>query len=176
MGKKYDYNIEQHKKMIEIQLLNERDEDEEISKVYEIVRNNIFRIYIETGVSISEFALMANVSSSTLKRIFRSDFSERERLNLNSLLKIAVNLNIPIECIVSNLTPGDIEFVKKYHQLEGVEKKKIESEIDNLTTCRCNNKVHKKRAAQDNEENIPKQMDIFEILKDMEDTNKCEIN
>lgn len=168
MGKKYDYNIEQHKKMIEIQLLNDRDEDEEINKVYEIVRNNIFRIYIETGVSISEFALMANVSSSTLKRIFRSDFSERERLNLNSLLKIAVNLNIPIECIVSNLTPDDIELIKKYHQLEGLEKKKIESEIDNLTIC--HNKAHKKKNIHKNAMNIPKQMDIFEILKNIEET------
>lgn len=61
-----DYDIEQHKRMIEIQL-NNKNEEEEIEKINEIVRNNLLRIFIETEVSMREFALLSDISASTFK-------------------------------------------------------------------------------------------------------------
>lgn len=155
-----DYDIEQHKRMIEIQL-NNKNEEEEIEKINEIVRNNLLRIFIETEVSMREFALLSDISASTFKRLFNS---EKANLNLKSLLKLSVNLDIPIECLVSNLTPEDIELVKMFHQLDANHKKAVKSEIEKLTThCK---KTYKRRKMQDI--NFTSQINMFDYLQNIE--------
>lgn len=136
-----DYDIEQHKKMIEIQLLNTKSEEEEIEKISEIVRNNLWEIFLETGVSMREFALLSGISPSTVKRVFNA---KKGNLNLMSLLKLSANLGIPIECMVSELTPADIELVKKFHKLDGVGKENIKKklEMEVVTRDRNERKVH----------------------------------
>lgn len=158
-----NYDIEQHKRMIEIQLSNNRDEEEEMEKINEIIRNNLLRIFIETGVSLREFALLSDISVSTFKRIFSN---ENVNVNLKSLLKLSVNLNIPIECLVSNLTPDDIEMIKKFHQLDGDIKMAVENEI--VKFSRHYKKERKKRTVKD----LANQMDIFEFLKSLEEKNE----
>lgn len=157
-----NYDIEQHKKMIEIQLNNKNEnEEEEIEKINEIVRNNLLRIFIETGVSMREFALLSDISASTFKRLFNS---KKANLNLKSLLKLSVNLDIPIECLVSNLTPEDIELVKRFHQMDANQKKAMRSEIEKLTTH--HRKTHKRQKMLGMD--FISQINLFDYLQDIE--------
>lgn len=161
------YDIEQHKRLIEIQLNNKNDE-EEINKLNELVRDNLFRIYIETEVSMREFSLLSDISASTFKRLFNG---EKTSLNLKSLLKLSINLNIPIECMVSNLTPEDIELVKKFHQLDTNQRKAVEDNIKQLTMHQQQKKqkAYKKKKKYTNPAG---QINIFDYLQKIEESKK----
>lgn len=160
-----DYDIEKHKRMIEIQLNNKNDE-EEINKINELVRNNLLRIFIETEVSMREFALLSDISASTFKRLFSS---ENANLNLKSLLKLSVNLDIPIECLVSDLTPEDIKLVKKFHQLDANQRKAVKDDIEQLT-INHQKKTHKKKTMKCT--NPAGQINMFDYLQKIEENEK----
>lgn len=166
-----EYDINYHKKLIDMQLSNSKDAEEEIEKTYTIIRDNLFKLFYESNMSIREFAMLAEVSPATIKRALAPN-DENAKINFNSLMKVATYLDYPIECMLSDLSPEDIEHVKKFNGLNSIQKDKINKEMERLLkyNAAINNVKGKKH-----KDEIPNQISMFDILNSMEDESKKEV-